>query len=668
MSQTAADENGAMDKVFVLPPSFAQQRLWFMDQLLPGHVLFNLNFAIRLRQQLDVAILERSLNEIVRRHETLRTTFAFADDQPVQVIVATRRLTLPIRDLGKCSLEGSRPGNALFLHAGLHIIGKRGYGSLIDENIRKTIGMAVSIRARPEFELLTEPQTNILFYRYIPLRWRTLAKRREFPEVARREINLCNERIQSAQSRAGQTFVSRTTLRATHIGHRGPVVALRAVIANPATTERDIEAVLDDQVENCAASGAGAVSRNAADAGVEAGAEEEVFVFPLSFGQERLWFMDQVLPENPLFNLNIPLRLRRRLNPSIPTRALNEIVRRHESLRTRIATVDGRPVQLVSATLKHALPVIDLRRLPAADREREASRLANEEAQRPFDLARGPLLRTTLLQLREDDFVLLVTMHHIISDGWSLGIFWNELSAIWAAFAAGKPSSLAEPFNPVRRFRGLAAGVVGGPVLEEQLAFWRAKLRDAPTLQLPTDFPRPVVQTFSGALRPLALSVELTDGLRNLAQLAGTTLFMTLLAGFEALLHRYSGQEDIVTGTYIAGRNRVETEGVIGFFLNSLVLRLDAGGDPTFREMLARVRATTLEAYSHQDVPFEKLVEELQPERDLGRNPFFQVMFQLLNVPTLSRFERGKNRNCSRHNEGPPSSTSVACSRNLRED
>jgi glutamate/tyrosine decarboxylase-like PLP-dependent enzyme len=248
MSQTAADENGAMDKVFVLPLSFAQQRLWFMDQLLPGHVLFNLNFAIRLRQPLDVAILERSLNEIVRRHETLRTTFAFADDQPVQVIVATRRLTLPIRDLGKCSLEGSRPGNALFLHAGLHIIGKRGYGSLIDENIRKTIGMAVSIRARPEFELLTEPQTNILFYRYIPLRWRTLAKRREFPEVARREINLCNERIQSAQYRAGQTFVSRTTVRATHIGHRGPVVALRAVIANPATTERDIEAVLDDQV------------------------------------------------------------------------------------------------------------------------------------------------------------------------------------------------------------------------------------------------------------------------------------------------------------------------------------------------------------------------------------------------------------------------------------
>jgi amino acid adenylation domain-containing protein len=379
-----------------------------------------------------------------------------------------------------------------------------------------------------------------------------------------------------------------------------------------------------------------------ADASVEAGAAEEVFVFPLSFGQERLWFMDQVLPENPLFNLNIPLRLRQRLNPSIPTRALNEIVRRHESLRTRIAIMDGRPVQLVSATLKHALPVIDLRRLPAADREREASRLANEEAQRPFDLARGPLLRTTLLQLREDDFVLLVTMHHIISDGWSLGIFWNELSAIWAAFAAGKPSPLPEPSIQYGDFAVWQREWLRGPVLEEQLAFWRAKLRDAPTLQFPADFPRPVVQTFSGALHPLALSVELTDGLRNLAQLAGTTLFMTLLAGFEALLHRYSGQEDIVTGTYIAGRNRAEAEGVIGFFLNSLVLRLDAAGDPTFREVLARVRATTLEAYSHQDVPFEKLVEELQPERDLGRNPFFQVMFQLLNVPTLSRFEQGE--------------------------
>jgi amino acid adenylation domain-containing protein len=371
-------------------------------------------------------------------------------------------------------------------------------------------------------------------------------------------------------------------------------------------------------------------------------AEKDVFVFPLSFAQERLWFMDQLLPDNSLFNLSTAVRLRLPLNGEAIERSLNEILRRHESLRTSFVVIDGHPAQVIAPSLHMSLPIVDLAKLPPTEREREADRLANEEAHTPFDLRRAPLLRVKVLRLEPADFVLLVTMHHIISDGWSMGIFWNELSAIWSAFAAGRPSPLPEPSIQYADFALWQREWLQGRVLAEQLAFWREKLRGAPVLELPHDFPRPPVQTFSGATYDFTLSRETAAGLNAVCQSEGVTPFMVLLAAFQTLLHRYTGQEDIVVGSYIAGRNRAEVEGLIGFFLNSLVIRVDASGNPSFREMLARVRNVTVEAYAHQDVPFAKLVEELQPERDLSRNPFFQVMFQMLNVPTLSRFEKGE--------------------------
>ena len=368
---------------------------------------------------------------------------------------------------------------------------------------------------------------------------------------------------------------------------------------------------------------------------------EEVFVFPLSFAQERLWFMDQLLPDNGLFNLNTALRLRMALEVDALERSINEIVRRHETLRTKFTVIDFQPVQVVVPSLRLKVPLVDLSGLPPTEREREATRLANEEAQRPFDLTQSPLLRVSLLRLGRKDHVLFVTMHHIVSDGWSMGIFWNELSAIWSAFGQGRPSPLPELPLQYADFALWQREWLQGAVLDEQLSFWKKNLAGAPVTELPHDFARPAIQSFSGAEHVFTLPNELSTALEQLCKRVGATLFMILLAAFQTLLHRYTGEEDIVVGSYIAGRNRVEVEGLIGFFLNSLVMRVDASGDPTFREMIARVRGGTLKAYAHQDVPFAKLVEELQPERDLSRNPLFQVMFQLLNVPTLSRFQSG---------------------------
>ena len=368
---------------------------------------------------------------------------------------------------------------------------------------------------------------------------------------------------------------------------------------------------------------------------------EEVFVFPLSFAQERLWFMDQLLPGNRLFNLNTALRLRTALEVDALERSINEIVRRHETLRTRFTVIDFQPVQVVVPSLRLKVPLVDLSGLPPAERECEATRLANEEAHRPFDLTKSPLLRVSLLRLGREDHVLLVTMHHIVSDGWSMGIFWNELSAIWSAFARGRPSPLPELPLQYADFALWQREWLQGAVLEEQLLFWKKNLAGAPVTELPHDYVRPSVQSFSGATHVFTLPNEVSAGLEQLCKREGATLFMILLAAFQTLLHRYTGEEDIVVGSYIAGRNRAEVEGLIGFFLNSLVMRVDTSGGPTFREMIARVRAGTLKAYAHQDMPFAKLVEKLQPERDLSRNPLFQVMFQLLNVPTLSRFQSG---------------------------
>ena len=353
---------------------------------------------------------------------------------------------------------------------------------------------------------------------------------------------------------------------------------------------------------------------------------------PLSFAQQRLWFLDQLEPGNPAYNIPAAMRLRGALNVAALEQGLNEVVQRHEVLRTTFSLVEGQPVQVIAPTLTLTLPVVDLRNLPGTQREAEALWLATEEARRPFDLARGPLLRATLLRLDEEDHVLLLTMHHIVSDGWSMGIVFRELSALYEAFSKGKPSPLPELPIQYADFAVWQQQWLQGEVLEAQLSYWKKQLAGySPSLDLPTDCPRPVIQTHRGVRQSLVLSKTLSASLKALSRQEGTTLFMTLLAAFQALLYRYTGQDDIIVGSPIANRNRSEIEGLIGFFLNTLVLRTDLSGTPSFRELLARVREVTLRAYGHQDLPFEKLLEELQPERDLSRTPLFQVFLNMLN-------------------------------------
>src|SRR5437588_5771268 len=355
---------------------------------------------------------------------------------------------------------------------------------------------------------------------------------------------------------------------------------------------------------------------------------------PLSFAQQRLWFLNELVPGNPFYNEFIGLRLNVHLNIKILEQSLKEIVRRHEALRTTFSTTDGGPVQVISPILPLPLNVIDLRRLPAAEREAEAIRLATEETRLPFDLASGPLVRTSLLQMGEADYAFLLIMHHIISDTWSLGIFFQELTTLYNAFALGRPSPLAELAIQYADYAVWQREWLQGEVLEGQLNYWREQLRELPLLQMPTDRARPAVQTFRGAQLRLEIAPTLVTQLRQLSQREGVTPFMTMMAAFKVLLYRYTGQDDIVVGSYIAGRNRAEIEGLIGFFINTQVLRTDLSGDPTFLELLVREHEVAVGAYAHQDVPFEMVVEKLQPDRELNRNPLFQVVFQLQNMPT----------------------------------
>jgi amino acid adenylation domain-containing protein len=353
--------------------------------------------------------------------------------------------------------------------------------------------------------------------------------------------------------------------------------------------------------------------------------------FPLAFAQERLWFLDQLTPGTPLYTIACAVPVKLRLEPPALERSFNALVRRHETLRTTFPAVDGKPVQLVAPALHIPLTVRDLsdRRDPSG----EAQRIAAEEARQPFDLARGPLLRATLLQLGPADNLLLITMHHIVSDGWSLSVLGRELWECYTADLAGRPPALDTLPIQYADYAVWQRDWLQGEALERQLEYWRAALADLPVLELPTDRPRPVVQTFTGAAEPLTVPASVTSQLKALGQREGCTLFMTLLAGFQALLGRYSDQEDVSVGTYIAGRSRAETEGLIGFFINTLVLRGDLSGDPTFRELMGRARETALGAYANQDVPFPKLVEALQPQRDQSRNPLFQVVLHLFNAP-----------------------------------
>ena len=355
---------------------------------------------------------------------------------------------------------------------------------------------------------------------------------------------------------------------------------------------------------------------------------------PLSFAQQRLWFLDQLEPGSAVYNVPGALRIKGSLDAEVLERCFNEIVRRHEALRTTFSTVEEEPVQVIAASANVSLPVIDLSRFSETEREDEARRLAREEADKPFDLRQGPLFRTALIRLGKYDHVLLLTLHHIVSDGWSMGVLYRELSALYQAFANEEPSPLADLPIQYADFAVWQRDWLRGEVLENQLSYWKKQLDGIPAvLNFPTDRPRPARQSYRGARQSIELSSELTQGLKTLSRKEGVTLYMTLLAAFQILLHRYTGQDDIVVGSPIANRNRIEIEGLIGFFVNTLVLRTDHSGNPTFRELLRRVRETALEAYAHQDLPFEKLVEELRPDRDLSRSPLFQAMFVFQNAP-----------------------------------
>ncbi|MFB2976515.1 amino acid adenylation domain-containing protein [Microseira sp. BLCC-F43] len=353
----------------------------------------------------------------------------------------------------------------------------------------------------------------------------------------------------------------------------------------------------------------------------------------LSFAQQRLWFANQLMPGNSAYNMPATLRVFGSLNVKALEQSLNEVIKRHESLRTTFIEVNGEPVQEIASTLSVTIPIVDLREFSEIDRIQKSQNLAIEEIRQPFALDKAPLLRVKLLQLGETDWVILFAMHHIISDAWSLGILIQEIANIYEAFCLGKPSPLPELSIQYADFAVWQRQCLQGKVLETQLAYWKQQLSNLSILKLPTDRPRPAVQIFRGSKESLVISKTTTEALKTLSAKEGVTLFMTVLATFQILLHYRSGQDDIVIGTDVANRNHAETEGLIGFFINQLVLRTNLGGNPTFRELLGRVREVTLGAYAHQDLPFEKLVEAFNPKRDLSRTPLFQVKLVLQNAP-----------------------------------
>ncbi|HEX8190486.1 MAG TPA: condensation domain-containing protein, partial [Pyrinomonadaceae bacterium] len=355
--------------------------------------------------------------------------------------------------------------------------------------------------------------------------------------------------------------------------------------------------------------------------------------YPLSFEQEQLWVYNRLEPDLPVHNLNHSLLLRGALDVAALSRSFEEVMRRHEILRSAFVDEGGHPLQVVAPAAPGILKVVDLGALPDAERRARVTRMAVEQAREPFDVTRRPLMRATLLRLADDEHALLLTLHHIITDWWSFKILYKELSALYEAFSEGLASPLAELPIQFGDFAVWQREHLQGELLESLLAYWRRQLAGAPAaLALPADRPRPANQTFRGLRRQFTLPPGLTDSLKALSREAHVTLFTTLLAAFQTLLHRYAGQADILVGTPLASRQRGETEGLIGFFLNNLVLRADFSHDPTFSELLAQVSRTVVEAYRHQELPFRKLVEAIAPERDLSRTPIFQANFVFLNA------------------------------------
>ncbi len=353
---------------------------------------------------------------------------------------------------------------------------------------------------------------------------------------------------------------------------------------------------------------------------------------PLSFAQERLWFLDQLEPGDVAYNMPGAVWLEGDLNVAALEQSLNEIIRRHEVLRTTFRAHRGRAVQVISPSLHLSLPLIDLSQLP--DPESEARRLARAEAERPFDLTRGPLLRGGLLRLSGESHLLLVTLHHIVADGWSVMLLVQELGRLYGAYRRGEQSPLAALEVSYADYAVWQREWLTGERLEQQLGYWREQLRgELPVLKLPLAKTRTAGLRRRGGLETVRVSGELTQRLRELGRGEGATLFMTLLAAWQVLLWRLSGETDVVVGTPVAGRGSGELEPLIGFFVNTLVLRTELGGEQSFVHVLRRVREVCLDAYAHQEAPFERIVEELQPQREMSHNPLFQLFFSLQNAP-----------------------------------
>ncbi len=355
----------------------------------------------------------------------------------------------------------------------------------------------------------------------------------------------------------------------------------------------------------------------------------EYFMFPASFAQQRLWFLEQMAPGTASYNMSRATRFPYAINVAVLKKSLNEIVRRHETLRTTFKTVNGQPYQLVASSLELDIFVHDVSQLDAVRREAAASELAHADALRSFDIANGPLIRASLVKLGSSDYIFLLSMHHIISDVWSVMIFFNELGALYESFLQNKPSPLPELPLQYADYAVWQLDYLKERALQQQVDFWKRKLADLPPVQLPFEKKRPVFQSFRGAHEWIGINKDLTNELRRISQQENVTLFMTLLSAFVALLYRYSNQQDIVVGVPVAGRNQLEVENLIGFFVNSIIIRTKFAPDFSFRQLLREVKSVSLEAFAHSDLPFEKLVEELHPQRDLSRNPLFQVLFQM---------------------------------------
>ncbi len=356
---------------------------------------------------------------------------------------------------------------------------------------------------------------------------------------------------------------------------------------------------------------------------------EGVNVFAASFAQERLWFFTQLKTNSPFYNQTLGLRARGRLNEAALKESLSLIAKRHETMRTTFVVEDQRLVQIVSPDCSAHLDVIDLTTLPSGECEAARQEIVSAETNRPFDLAQGPVLRSTLVRLGEEESFLMFSAHHIVTDYWGLSVFLTELTAIYSSFSEGLEPAQAEPLIQYADFAMWHRDWMRSGVYEKQLAYWKKQLEGAETLRFPTDFARPPIQAFRGAIFRWPLGAELASKVRAFSDANGVTLYMTLLTAFKLLLQRYSGQQEVIVGTPIANRSLLELERIIGFFSNTLVLRTELGCDISFRSALDKVKEVCLAAYTHQDLPFEKLVEELQPERDLRRNPLFQVMFRL---------------------------------------